>query len=119
MKTQVNVPVLYASLEAAKDAKNLTWRGLAKLTGLSPSLFSRLANGQKPDADAFATIVTWLGVDATHFFADDGDGAETADEQPELMGQLVPLLRARKDLSAPDIAHLEALIAAAIRRAKA
>ncbi|MCU1582801.1 MAG: family transcriptional regulator [Microbacteriaceae bacterium] len=119
MKTQINVPVLYAALEAAKDSKGLTWRSLAKLIELSPSLFSRLANGLKPDADAFATIVNWLGVDASQFFIDENVQSRSAASQPELMGQLVPLLRARKDLSAPDIAYLEDLIAATIRRAQA
>jgi hypothetical protein len=37
-------------------------------------------------------------------------------EEPELMAELAPLLRARKDLNAEDKIYLEELISAAMRR---
>lgn len=118
MKTQVNVQSLYAALEAARQNRGLSWRSLAKEVGVSPSLLSRLGNGFKPDADGFATLVTWLGMTANDFFLDPESGAPDR-SQPELVVQLAPLLRARNDLSEADIRYLEEVISATVRRAKA
>jgi len=116
MKTQVDVPALYAALDATRRAQDLSWRALAKDLDLSPSLFSRLANGLKPDTDSFATLVSYLSVDASEFFG--SADSEPIAAEPELMAQLAPLLRARRDLSAADVAYLEEVISATLRRAR-
>jgi transcriptional regulator with XRE-family HTH domain len=117
MKTQIDVAGLYAALDATRRSLDLSWRGLARNLELSPSLFSRLANGLKPDSDSFATLVSYLRVDADQFFT---NGKEASvDSQPELVAQLAPLLRARKDLSEADVAYLEEVISATLRRARA
>ncbi len=42
---------------------------------------------------------------------------EVSDEaQPELLAELAPLLRARRDLNAEDVQYLDELIGAAVRR---
>jgi transcriptional regulator with XRE-family HTH domain len=118
MTTEVNVPALYAALDAERTSKGMSWRLLAKEVGVSPSLFSRLANGLKPDADSFAALVSWLGMDASKFFT--GDPSERrADTEPALMTQLAPLLRARKDLSAADVELIEQIVQAAVARTRA
>ena len=114
-KATVDPALLYAALNAARQERGASWRSLAAEIGVSPSLLSRIANGQKPDADGFATIVRWLGIPAEEFFV----GDDVPAKQPALMAQLAPLLRARKDLDEADIKHLEQLIAAALERAKA
>jgi hypothetical protein len=58
-------------------------------------------------------MVRWLGVPAEKFMVDEN---EVSDDQPALMVQLAPLLRARKDLDAYDVRYLEELIGAAMRR---
>jgi transcriptional regulator with XRE-family HTH domain len=107
-RTSVDPGKLYAALDAARiEQGSGSWRSLANKVGVSPSLLSRIANGQKPDADGFATIVRWLGVPAEDFFtADDDDSIQT----PSLTAQLAPLLRAQKDLSEADVKYLEQLI---------
>jgi hypothetical protein len=80
---------------------------------VSPSTFSRLANRQKPDVDAFLAMVRWLKVPAERFMVNDDEAAR---EEPELMAELAPLLRARQDLNSEDKKYLEELIAAAMRR---
>jgi len=77
---------------------------------------TRLANGQRPDVDAFATLVRWLGQSADAFLV--GDDQEPR-EEPDLVAQLVPLLRARRDLKEEDAKYLEDLISVAVRRFKA
>ena len=42
-----------------------------------------------------------------------------ADEEPELLASLVPLLRARRDLAEGEVAYLEEIIGAAARRFRA
>ena len=55
MTTKVDVGALYAALDAERDARGVSWRQLAKEIGVSPSMLSRLGNGQRPDADTLDT----------------------------------------------------------------
>ncbi|MDN4597589.1 helix-turn-helix domain-containing protein [Leifsonia virtsii] len=117
MKTRIDVEGLYAALDATRRANGLSWRTLAKEVGVGPSLFSRMANGYKPDADSFATIVDYLNLDANQFFTDRDDNADR--EEPELVAQLAPLLRARKDLKEADVEYIEEIISLTLKRARA
>ena len=115
-KESVDPALLYSALSAARQERgNPSWRSLAQEIGVSPSLLSRIANGQKPDADGFATLVSWLRLPAEIFFRRDGESAE----EPALMAQLAPLLRARKDLTEQDVEYLEDIIAVALKRTRA
>jgi transcriptional regulator with XRE-family HTH domain len=119
-KTTINTALLYSALDAARQQRQLSWRALAGEIGVSPSLLSRLGNGLKPDTDGFATIVAWLRLPAEQFFERDGvDGADDAAREPDLMAQLAPLLRARKDLSETDVRYLQQIIGATVERARA
>jgi MoxR-like ATPase len=81
---------------------------------------SRLANGHKPDVDAFAVMVAWLQADANRFIIIDRSQLERdAQEEPDLVAELAPLLRARRDLDEKDVDHLQELIRAAVRRSRA
>jgi len=115
--TKIDVPGLAAALDAQRESLDISWRQLAKEVGVSPSLLSRLRNGLRPDADGFATLVTWLGQPAETFIVR-GD-SDWPVQEPELVAQLAPLLRARSDLSEDDVAHIEDVIQALVRRAKA
>ncbi|MEV6020360.1 helix-turn-helix domain-containing protein [Streptomyces sp. NPDC051997] len=113
----IDVHRLYAALDAQRTARDLSWRQLAKEIEVSPSLLSRMANGLRPDVDAFATLVQWLSVPAEQFMtSDDKEGRQ---EEPELVTQIGPLLRARKDLTPEDVSYLEDVIQATIRRVRA
>lgn len=114
-KTQIDVRALKDSLDQVRMQRKLSWRQLAGEIGVTPSLLSRLRNGYKPDAEGFMTLVRWLGVPAERFLIDD----EAPTEQPELMAELAPLLRARKDLDESDIEMLQEVIQATLRRANA
>lgn len=118
-KTTISPALLYSALDAARQQRGVSWRALAKEIGVSPSLLSRLGNGLKPDADGFATIVAWLKLPAEQFFEHDDRAATDDPGQPDLMAQLAPLLRARKDLSDTDVKYLEQVIGATIERARA
>ena|ERR1035437_970743 len=112
-QTQINVPALYAALDAVRGNRGISWRQLAREVEVSPSTFSRLANRQKPDVDAFLALVRWLKVPAERFMT---HGDDQDREEPSLMAELAPLLRARRDLNSGDKKYLEELIGAAMRR---
>lgn len=118
-KTTVSPSLLYSALDAARQARGISWRSMAKEIGVSPSLLSRLGNGLKPDADGFATIVAWLNVPAEQFFDHGVPLSRDEPSEPDLMVQLAPLLRARKDLTETDVKYLEQVIGATIERARA
>ncbi|MBC7277959.1 helix-turn-helix transcriptional regulator [Nocardioides sp.] len=115
-KTKIDARSLLGSLDQARLSKDMSWRQLAADAGVTPSLLSRLRNGYKPDADGFMTLVTWLGMPAERFLID--EDAVSAKE-PELTSELVPLLRASKDLDEDDIAMLQDVIQATLKRAAA
>lgn len=111
--TSIDVGSLHAALDSARASQQLSWRQLAAQLDLSPSTFSRIANGHTPDTAAFASIVRWLRVPAEHFMHTEGD--EPAPEgEPDLVAQLTPLLRARTDLTLDQIQHIEQLIGSAV-----
>ncbi|OXM45452.1 helix-turn-helix domain-containing protein [Amycolatopsis alba] len=112
----IDVIALHGALDAAREARELSWRQLAKLLDVSPSTMSRLANGKNPDVEAFATMVRWLDVPAEKFMIDDEELQRRAAEPPDLVAELAPLLRARPDLEPEDVEHLEELIGSAVRR---
>jgi transcriptional regulator with XRE-family HTH domain len=116
-KTRIDAAGLQNALDQARLAKGLSWRQVAAESGVTPSLLSRLRNGYKPDAEGFMTLVTWLGLPAETFLVEEGD--TRSDSAPELTVQLAPLLRASKDLEAEDVAMLQDLIQATVRRAAA
>jgi transcriptional regulator with XRE-family HTH domain len=113
-KTRVDVAGLYAALDAERNARGLSWRQLAKEIGVSPSLLSRMGNDLRPDADGFATLVRWLKMPAEQFMID-ADVVRSPQPEPDLVTQLAPLLRARQDLDARDVAYLEEVIRATVR----
>lgn len=118
-KTTINTAALYSALDAARQERQLSWRALAGEIGVSPSLLSRLGNGLKPDTDGFATIIAWLRLPAEDFFEHEGERDANENREPDLMAQLAPLLRARKDLSETDVKYLQQVIGATIERARA
>ena len=107
-RDRLDTDALYAALDAQRAARKLSWRQLAKEVGVSPSTMTRLANGQRPDVDAFAALVRWLGQPADTFLVGDDQAPR---EEPDLVAQLAPLLRARRDLNEEDAKYLEDLIA--------
>jgi transcriptional regulator with XRE-family HTH domain len=60
---QLDVPELRRRLDIRRREQGLTWRQLADRVDVSPSTFSRLADGKRPDADALVTLLVWLDLD--------------------------------------------------------
>lgn len=108
----VDVKALHAALDAARRERGMSWRQLARDIDVSASTISRMANGLRPDVAAFAAMTTWLRMPAEKFYRIE----KASEDQPELVAELAPLLRARRDLGEQDVAYLEQLIGAAVQR---
>lgn len=112
-QTRINVSALYAALDGARKSKNLSWRQMAAEVGCSPSTMTRLANGYRPDADAFMSLTQWLRMPAERFWMGEDDTAEQ-DPQPELLAEVGALLRNRKDMDDDERQKLQNVLEAAI-----
>ncbi len=108
VRRTADAAALYAALNAARTASDLSWRDVAGQTGLSPSLFSRMATGRTPDVDGWLTLCAWLRMPAETFSA----GSDDNGDAPTVSAQVAAVLAHRADLTDLDRDYLTAQIAA-------
>ena len=63
----LNVTALAAAVTFVARHRKISMRDVAAETGLSPSSLTRLAQGQKPDADGLVTLLAWLNAEPAAF----------------------------------------------------
>lgn len=63
----LDVAQFYAGLDAARLARDLTWKQLAEAAQVHPSTLSRMASGRRPDADSLALLAAWSGLNPADF----------------------------------------------------
>ena len=110
-ETTVDVEALYAALDNKRKTRGTSWREVARELDVSPSTFSRMAQGRRPDVDTFATLLRWLGMPAESFMR--GTTA-TATEEPVAM--VSSYLRAARNVTPEDAEALEDIFRAAYNR---
>jgi transcriptional regulator with XRE-family HTH domain len=94
MSSRINLDALYAELDAKRRSERRSWRDVAGVLGVSPSIFTRLGQGRRPDVDTFAVLVDWLGVSADRFM-----GKKDKERQPEeTLAVISSYLRADRNL---------------------
>jgi hypothetical protein len=71
-----------------------------------------MAQGNRPDVDAFATLIRWLGMPAEPFMR----SSVARDEAPEPLAVISAYLRASPRLRPEEAEALEDIIQAAYRR---
>lgn len=103
-------------MEVRVSNDHISWRTAAAAIGVSPSLLTRLRNGQRPDLEAFAAITRWLGQPADQFFLDPATTVET--DQPPLASSMNALLRARRDLNEKDRQFLQQILQAGLEHVR-
>lgn len=116
MATTMDVGALYAALDQQRRHQDLTWRKLAKDMEISPSTFTRMAQGRHPDVDTFVALCSWLGIPAESF-ARDGSGWEEQEEDNTL-AVISTHLRADRKLSSKSAEAIEDIVRAAYERLK-
>lgn len=112
-KTMIDVPGLAAAMEIRVKADDISWRTAAGEIGVSPSLLTRLRNGQRPDLEAFAAIIRWLGQPADQFIM--GPDTVGIASEPPLASSMNALLRARRDLNEKDKQFLQEILLAGLK----
>ncbi|WP_405888814.1 helix-turn-helix transcriptional regulator [Streptomyces sp. NBC_01136] len=60
---RLDVPEPHRRLDVRRRQQGLPWRQLAPRLDLSASTLSRLADGNRPDADALVSLLVWLDLD--------------------------------------------------------
>lgn len=95
---------LYDRLDAKRETLGISWREVAKQTGLSPSTISRMTNGHKPSVDAFLKILEWVGDDpimAALAMAQKRRPTETNPDLREVLDRLVRITENAMDVGSP------------------
>lgn len=113
-KTSIDVRGLAAAMEVRVRSDAISWRTAAGQIGVSPSLLTRLRNGQRPDLEAFAAITRWLGQPADDFFLSLRSPV-AAPSQESLASSMSALLRARHDLDETDKEFLSEILLAGLK----
>src|SRR4029453_6814205 len=111
-ETTVDVEALYAALDNKRRAAGVSWREIARELDVSPSTFSRMAQGRRPDVDTFATLLRWLGMPAGAFRR--GRATPAATEEPVAM--VSSYLRSARNITPEDADALEDIFRAAYNR---
>jgi transcriptional regulator with XRE-family HTH domain len=115
-QTTIDVAALYAALLRKRDAGGQSWRDVAAELDISPSTFTRMAQGARPDIDTFATLLRWLKMPATAYMRGDDDAAQTGDgEEAEPLVAIASLLRSSRSVNAEQADALENIIGAAYK----
>jgi transcriptional regulator with XRE-family HTH domain len=110
-ETRVDVEALYAALDNKRKAEGTSWREIARRLDVSPSTFSRMAQGRRPDVDTFATLLHWLGMPAESFMR--GATATTSEEPVAMVSSY---LRSARNVKPEDAEALEDIFRAAYNR---
>ncbi|HME08340.1 MAG TPA: hypothetical protein VKG25_14890 [Bryobacteraceae bacterium] len=110
-ETTVDVGALYAAIDCKRQNLQLSWRALASKLSITPSTFTRMAQGLKPDVDTFATLIRWLGMSQEEFLLPSRRAAKSTDP----VAMISTYLRGAKNLSHAQAEALEDIIAAAYR----
>lgn len=105
----------YATLDAERTAKRLTWKKVAEQSGVSASTLTRISQGKRPDVDSLTALCVWGGFDANRFSNLNDNGQRG---KPSALAEIVTHLRADRNLSRPNAEALEAIIKTAYERMK-
>jgi DNA-binding MurR/RpiR family transcriptional regulator len=110
-ETTVDVEALYAALDRRRQNDQLSWRTLASKLEITPSTFTRMAQGLKPDVDTFATLIRWLGMSQEEFLLPSKRRTKEADP----VAMISSYLRGAKNISQQQAEALEDIIGAAYK----
>jgi transcriptional regulator with XRE-family HTH domain len=106
----IDIPALYVALDARRNREGMSWRELAKKLELSPSVFTRLAQGRQPEVGSYARMTNWLGVSMDDFVERDKPSEQEAENTVEA---IACYLRADKALKPESARAIETIVRAA------
>ena len=110
-ETTVDVDALYAALDNKRKTHGTSWREIARQLDVSPSTFSRMAQGRRPDVD---TLRRCCAGSACRESFMRGTSASPATEEPVAM--VSSYLRSARNVTPEDAEALEDIFRAAYNR---
>ncbi|WP_414831767.1 helix-turn-helix domain-containing protein [Afifella sp. YEN Y35] len=110
--TKFDGDAFFASLDAERQSRRLTWKKVAQEAEVSPSTLTRISQGRRPDVDSLAALCTWSGLKADQFVR----SRISADGSVSSLAQITTYLRADPLLSKEGADALETLIKTAYER---
>jgi transcriptional regulator with XRE-family HTH domain len=102
----------YAALDSERQARRITWKQVAKESGVSASTLTRISQGRRPDVGSMAALLAWSGLNADTFIR----RHKKAPREAESLAKITVLLRADRHLSPEGIVAIEALIKSAYEK---
>jgi len=112
-ETVIDVGALYAATDSKRQTQSLSWRELARELKVSPSTFTRMAQGHRPDVDTFATVLRWLSMPADAFMKPRPTEPQ-AETEPTAM--ISTYLRSARDLRPEDADAIAEIVRVAYKR---
>lgn len=109
VETNIDIQAFYAALNQKRQNEEFSWRGLAQQLGITPSTFTRMAQGRRPDSDTFAVLLAWLGLPIEGFLK----GPDVASADPDPVAMISSYLRSARNVRPEDAKALEDIIRAA------
>jgi transcriptional regulator with XRE-family HTH domain len=99
----------YASLDAVREERKLTWRKVAEQSGVSASTLTRLSQGKRPDVDSLASLCSWAALSADDFMRDQAH----REQETSPLAKALMLFRADPNLMPEQAAALERIVQSA------
>jgi transcriptional regulator with XRE-family HTH domain len=110
-KDDFDAPGFYAAIEAAVNARGITWKQLAEATGVSATTLARMATGRNPDAASVAALSAWAGLNLADFVG----GNRRKKKSAGTLEIVSDTLRSDPALDAESAKALESIFQAAYR----
>lgn len=105
---EFDVKGFYRAVDSARKEKGLTWKQLGALLSIHASTFSRMARGQKPDADSLAAMSAWAGLNPGAFVPN-----AKKSSSPSTLAAIASSLREDPNLTDEGVVAMEQMIRAA------
>jgi transcriptional regulator with XRE-family HTH domain len=99
----------YATLDAVREERKLTWRKVAEQSGVSASTLTRLSQGKRPDVDSLASLCSWAALSADEFMRD----ATQLKREASPLAKALMLFRADPNLKPEQAQALERIVQSA------
>ena len=119
-KKGFDAEAFYNALAQVVQARKVSWRRVARETGVSSAALTHMAQGRGPDAAGLAALSAWAGLNPADFVETLIERVEKRTMKPrsESLTAISSLLRADPDLHPEEVEALEQIIRLAYNRFK-
>lgn len=104
----------FRAIQRARIDQGVSWRELGRRLSISPSTFSRMAQGRRPDVETFLALLHWLGMPADAFMLGTVNSATPGKE--DALALIRAALVQDPEISPDDIEPIEDIVRVAYTR---